>query len=61
VQLIEGKRVLDVELGICQIRTPTIACLGQYRFAGAWPTAVRRRGSRVVKKREEEGPICICQ
>jgi hypothetical protein len=59
VQLIEGKRVLDVELGINQIRTPAIVCLGQYRFAGARPAAVRRRGSRVVKKRE--GPICICQ
>jgi hypothetical protein len=43
VQFIKGKRVLDVELGISQVRTPAIACLGQYRFAGTRPVAVRRR------------------
>jgi hypothetical protein len=50
VQLIKGKRVLDVELGINQVRTLSIACLGQYRFAGARSAAVRRRGPGVVKR-----------
>jgi hypothetical protein len=50
VQLIEGKHLLDVELGINQVRTRAIACLGQYRLAGAWSTVVLRRGPRVVKK-----------
>jgi hypothetical protein len=50
VQLIEGKRLLDVELGISQVRAPVIACLGQYRFVGARSTAVLRRGPDVVKK-----------
>jgi hypothetical protein len=49
VQLIDGKRWLDVELGISQVRALGIACLGRYRFAVAWPGAVRRRGPRVVK------------
>jgi hypothetical protein len=49
MQLIEGKRWLDVELGISQVRAPAIACLGRYRFAGARPGTVRRRGPRVVK------------
>jgi hypothetical protein len=53
VQLIKGKRLLDVELGINQVRAPAIACLGQYRLTGARPGAVRRRGPRVVKKKEE--------
>jgi hypothetical protein len=50
VQLIEGKRLLDVELGISQVRAPTIACLGQYRLTGAQSAAVLRRGPSVVKK-----------
>jgi hypothetical protein len=50
VQLIEGKRLLDVELGISQVRAPAIACLGQYRFAGARSAAVLRRGPDVVKE-----------
>jgi hypothetical protein len=50
VQLIEGKRLLDVELGINQVRASAIACLGQYRLAGAQSAAVLRHGPRVVKK-----------
>jgi hypothetical protein len=50
VQLIEGKHVLDVDLGISQVRTPAIACLGQYRLAGARPAAMLRRGPGDVKK-----------
>jgi hypothetical protein len=50
VQLIEGKHLLDVELGISQVRAPAIACLGQYRLAGARSVAVLRRGPRAVKK-----------
>jgi hypothetical protein len=53
VELIEGKRLLDVELGINQVRSPAIVCLGQYRLVGARPGAVRHRGPRVVKKKEE--------
>ena len=45
--------MLDVELGINQVRAPTIACLGQYRLTGARSGAVRRWGPRVVKKKEE--------
>jgi hypothetical protein len=44
MQLIEGKRLLDVELGINQVRAQAITCLGQYRLAGARPGAVRRGG-----------------
>jgi hypothetical protein len=50
MQLIEGKHLLDVELGINHFRAPTIACLGQYRLAGARSAAVLRRGPRAVKK-----------
>jgi hypothetical protein len=55
MQLIEGKRFLDVELGINQVRVPAITCLGKYRLAGARPGTVRRRGPRVVKKKKGEG------
>jgi hypothetical protein len=50
VQLSEGKRLLGVELGDSQVRAPTIAYLGRYRFAGARFIAVYRRGLRAVKK-----------
>jgi hypothetical protein len=50
VQLIEGKRLLDVELGINQVRARAIACLGQYRLTRARSAAVLRRGPRAVKK-----------
>jgi hypothetical protein len=49
MQLIEGKRSLGVELGLSQVRAPTIAYLGRYRFAGARFFASSRRGPRVVK------------
>jgi hypothetical protein len=51
VQLIKGKRLLDVELAINQVRAPTIACLGQYRLAGAQPGAVRRWGDRGLRRK----------
>jgi hypothetical protein len=44
VQLIEGKRLLDVELGISQVRAPAIACPGRYSFVGAQSAAMLRRG-----------------
>jgi hypothetical protein len=50
VQLIEGKRLLDVELGISQVRASAIACPGRYSFAGARFAAVVRRGPDVVKE-----------
>jgi hypothetical protein len=50
VQLIEGKRLLDIELGINQVRAPTIACLSQYRLAGARSVAVLHPGPDVVKE-----------
>jgi hypothetical protein len=49
VQLSEGKRLLGIELGLSQVRAPTIAYLGRYRFVGARFFAARRRGPRVVK------------
>jgi hypothetical protein len=49
VQLIEGKRLLDVELGINQVRAPAIACLGQYKLAGARSAAALHRGLGAVK------------
>jgi hypothetical protein len=49
MQLIEGKHLLGVELGLSQVRAPAIAYLGWYRFAGARFVATRRRGPRVVK------------
>jgi hypothetical protein len=49
MKLIEGKRSLDVELGLSQVRTPAIAYLGRYRFTGARFVAARCRGPRVVK------------
>jgi hypothetical protein len=48
VQLIEGKHLLGVELGLSQVRAPAIAYLGRYEFAGAWFFASRRQGLRVV-------------
>jgi hypothetical protein len=49
MKLIKGKRSLGVELGLSQVRAPTIAYLGRYRFVGVWFVAARRRGPRVVK------------
>jgi hypothetical protein len=49
VQLIEGKRLLGVELGLSQIRAPVIECHSRYRLAGARSAAVRRRGPDIVK------------
>jgi hypothetical protein len=42
--------LLDVKLGINKVRAPSIACLGQYRLAGARSAVVLRRGPRAVKK-----------
>jgi hypothetical protein len=49
MQLIEGKRLLGVELGLSQVRASVVECRGWYRFAGARFFAARRRGPRVVK------------
>jgi hypothetical protein len=55
VQLIEGKHLLEVELGINQVRTSVITCFGQYRLAVARPGAVCHRGSRVAKRKKKKG------
>jgi hypothetical protein len=55
VQLIKGKHLLDVELGISQVRAPTIACPGRYSFAGARSAVVLRRGPGVVKEWKSRG------
>jgi hypothetical protein len=34
VQLIEGKRLLGMELGVNQVRDPVLAYFGQYRLVG---------------------------
>jgi hypothetical protein len=49
MQLIKGKRLLGVELGLSQVRAMVIECRGRYRFARAWFFAAHRRGPRVVK------------
>jgi hypothetical protein len=49
VQLMEGKRLLGVELGVSKVRASAITCLVRYRFVGARFIAVHRRGPRVVK------------
>jgi hypothetical protein len=49
MQLIEGKRLLGVELGLSQVRALVIECRGRYRLAGAQSVAVRCRGPDVVK------------
>jgi hypothetical protein len=55
VQLIKGKHLLGVELGLSQVKAPVIGCRGRYRFAGARFFAARRRGPRVVKNKNREG------
>jgi hypothetical protein len=50
MKLIEGKRLLGVELDLSQIRAPVIECRSRYEFTEARFLAVRRRGPRVVKK-----------
>jgi hypothetical protein len=49
MQLIEGKRLIGVELGLSQVRAPAIAYLGWYEFAGARFFAALRQGPQVVK------------
>jgi hypothetical protein len=49
VKLIEGKRLIGVELRLSQIRAPVLKYRGRYEFVGARFSAVRRRGPRVVK------------
>jgi hypothetical protein len=55
VQLIKGTRLLDVELGISQVRAPAIACPGSYSFVGARSTAVLCHGPDVVKEWKSRG------
>jgi hypothetical protein len=50
VKLIEGKRLIDVELRLSQTRTPIFKYRGRYELAGARFSAVRRRGPRDVKE-----------
>jgi hypothetical protein len=49
VKLIEGKRLIGVELRLSQTRTPVFKYRGRYELVGARFSTVRRRGPRVVK------------
>jgi hypothetical protein len=55
LQLIEGKRLSGVELGVSQARAPAIAYLGRYMLAGARLVAVHYRRPGVVKKKKGKG------
>jgi hypothetical protein len=50
VKLIEGKHLIGVELRLSQTRTPVFKYRARYELAGAWFSAVRRRGPRDVKE-----------
>jgi hypothetical protein len=50
-----GKWLLGVKLSVSQARALVIAHSSQYKLAGDRSIAVHRRGSRVVKKKKEEG------
>jgi hypothetical protein len=41
VQLIEGKQLLGVELGVNQVRAPTVAYSGQNELTGATAPPLR--------------------
>jgi hypothetical protein len=55
LQLSEGKWSFRVEFGVQQREGLVIAYSSQYKHAGAWPATVRRRGSRVVKRKKKKG------
>jgi hypothetical protein len=52
LQLSEGKWSFRVEFGVQQRGGLAVAYSSQHKFAGARSGAVRRRGPRVVKKKE---------
>jgi hypothetical protein len=53
LQLSEGKWSFKVEFGVQQRGGLAVAYSSQYKLAGARPTAVRRRGPGVVKRKKE--------
>jgi hypothetical protein len=55
LQLSKGKWSSWVEFGVKQRKGLAVAYSGQYELAGARPTAVHCRGSRVVKNRKGRG------
>jgi hypothetical protein len=55
VQLIEGKRLLGVELGVNQVRAPTVAYSGQSELVGATAPPLRV-GDLLYERIEGEGP-----
>jgi hypothetical protein len=46
----EGKWLVGVEFGVNRTGTLVVECFGWYRIVGAWPSAARRHGPRVVKR-----------
>jgi hypothetical protein len=50
VKLIEGKRLIGVELRLNQIRAPVLKYLGRYEFARVLLSAALRRGPQGVKE-----------
>jgi hypothetical protein len=53
LQLSEGKWSVRVKFGVKQREGLAVVYSGWYKLAGARPVVVRRRGPRVVKKKEE--------
>jgi hypothetical protein len=53
LQLSEEKWSFRVEFGVQQREGLAVAYSGQYKLAGARSATVRRRGSRVVKKKKK--------
>jgi hypothetical protein len=52
VQLIEGKRLLGIELCVNQVRDPVLTYFGQYILAGDTLVAVHCRGLGTAKKQK---------
>jgi hypothetical protein len=59
LQLSEGKWSVRVEFSIKQREGLAVAYFDQYELSGAWPVAVHRRGSRIVKNRKGRGLFVI--
>jgi hypothetical protein len=61
MQLIEGKHLLGVELGLSQVRALVIKCRGWYRFAEAPFFATRALKTSGCEGLERGGLRCQCQ
>jgi hypothetical protein len=55
VKLIEGKRLIGVELCLSQMRAPVLKYLGRYEFVGAPFSAALRRGPWGLKELKRRG------